>query len=106
MAREITVEMMDALDTLRGFAERNSTNTALGNLREVAEAINVLDNKDFFAPITDAKDEEDERMAQTMAGLLGVDLNDRYPKGDERGIISPDIGSTDQYHWTNEMGTT
>lgn len=31
------------------------------------------------------RDEEDH--ARLMAALLGVDLNDRYPKGDENGII-------------------
>lgn len=29
----------------------------------------------------------EEAHARLMAGLLGIDLNDRYPKGDENGII-------------------
>ena len=30
---------------------------------------------------------EEEAHARLMAGLRGIDLNDRYPKGDEDGII-------------------
>lgn len=34
-------------------------------------------------------DGEEERYARLMAGLRGIDLSDRYPKGDENGIIHP-----------------
>jgi hypothetical protein len=32
---------------------------------------------------------EEELHARLMAGLRGIDLDDRYPKGDENGIIHP-----------------
>lgn len=31
--------------------------------------------------------DEEEAHARLMAGLRGIDLNDRYPRGDENGII-------------------
>lgn len=36
---------------------------------------------------------EEELHARLMAGLRGIDLNDRYPRGDEDGIIAPRFGS-------------
>lgn len=54
MPREITTEMVDALVTLSAWAQltRNDRN-ALEIDRAAARAIDVLDNADFFTPITD-----------------------------------------------------
>ena len=81
---DITPEMIDAWDTLRAAAS--------GSYRiapEVRMAIRALDDSDFMKPVEEAREEEEEHYAQMMAGLRGIDLNDRYPKGDENGIIHP-----------------
>lgn len=84
---DVTVEMIDALETVRSYAERFKDNTSVTGLMEMSRAVLLLDEACFFAPIDEAVDREDERYAHLMAGLRGVDLNDRYPKGDENGII-------------------
>lgn len=79
---DITPEMIGALEVLRHAVEgRYRVSPA------VRDAIKTLDDAKFFTPITDAVDEEEERYARTMAGLRGINLDDRYPKGDENGII-------------------
>lgn len=50
----ITPEMIDALNTLRSFAERNKNAISIGGNVEASEAINVLDNARVFAPIDEA----------------------------------------------------
>jgi hypothetical protein len=109
---DITPEMIDAVETLLSFRTDSSTD------EQVAAAIDVLDNANLFVPITDARDEEDERYARTMASLRGIDLDDRYPKGDENGIIGTSGGagflanrsnltrdSADRQHWVGGGGT-
>ena len=55
MSRQITPEMISALNTLRAFALCAPASGA-------GKAINVLDNADFFTPIDEALDElENER---------------------------------------------
>ena len=56
MSRQITPEMIDALNTLRVHARYHSVAMSL------RDAINLLDNADFFVPIDEARDElENER---------------------------------------------
>lgn len=43
---------------------------------------------------------EEEAHARLMAGLLGIDLNDRYPTGDENGIIGT-AGGAGFLSWTH-----
>lgn len=57
MPREITPEMVDALNTLLVHAKYRSTP------QSVKDAINLLDNTDFFTPITDFADEIPEDQA-------------------------------------------
>lgn len=75
---DVTEEMVEAFETLRLHRENDV---------DLDQAFGILDKAGFFAPIHEAIAHEDELHARTMAGLLGVDLNDRYPVGDENGII-------------------
>lgn len=60
MSRQITPEMIAALDTLLAGARG-----AYRVSPEVRDAINVLDNADFFTPITDARDELENAAPRT-----------------------------------------
>ncbi len=52
MPRPVTPEMIDAVETLRAYAQ--------GHTGEAARAIDVRDNADFFADIDGAADEQTE----------------------------------------------
>lgn len=87
MSLEITVEMIDALDMLRHRTRELRDDKGSSKGADMAQAFDVLDSAGVFWEIDEEKDAEERAYAHTMAGLLGVDLNDRYPKGDENGII-------------------
>lgn len=65
MTKPITPEMIEALATLRHAATGR-----LEACRSVRDAINTLDNADFFVPISDAADEQDARLKE--AGYLVI----------------------------------
>lgn len=47
----------------------------------------MTDSEYIRRQLGEAREEDEERYARMMAGLRGIDLDDRYPKGDENGII-------------------
>jgi hypothetical protein len=56
MTQEITPEMIAALDTLRSFASRYRHSPHTNGSWATAKAIDILDNANFFTPISDAED--------------------------------------------------
>jgi hypothetical protein len=55
---QITPEMVAAVDFLRTWARMvHGDNTALEVDIQAAQAINLLDDKDFFVPIDDARED-------------------------------------------------
>lgn len=69
----ITPEMIEALDTLRSFAHRYRDNTTVALGAEASAAINTLDNADFFAPIDDAREDEDPDSTRSCGcGAIGI----------------------------------
>lgn len=52
----VTPEMVEALATLRSFAERHKDNTNVTGLRAACRAFNTLDNADVFVPLDDASE--------------------------------------------------
>lgn len=80
---DITPDMIDALDALRVHARYRSIPDSL------KDAIKTLDKAGVFGDIDEDRDREEEMYARLMAGLRDIDLDDRYPKGDENGIIAP-----------------
>lgn len=86
-AEQVTDEMIDAVTTLRALAVELLDDRGDSKAAELARHIVVLDRAGFFAPADEAKARDEEMHARLIAGLRGIDLNDRYPVGDENGII-------------------
>ncbi len=76
MSRQITPEMIAALNTLRVHARYHSVAMSL------RDAINTLDNADFFVPIDEARDELEADTERPCGcggkGTHGVDHAEDY----------------------------
>lgn len=81
-AEQVTDEMIDAVVALRKYAKYSMVAGPL------CEAIELLDRAGFFAPADEARTRDEELHARLIAGLRGIDLDDRYPRGDENGVIA------------------